>query len=267
MRIDQRELDELQSVVQAMAPYLDQIVLVGGWAHRLFQMHPWARERDFVPLTTRDLDFAIPASAREVAPGPLSSLLEQAGYKPLHKSIYTRPPLMRYQKEAGLQVEFIANLSGGRTHREEIAAVLEVAGVTAEQLRFVYPLEVRPWSPAVPELRGVRVANPVAYLFQKVLVSPRRSSRDKAAADLLYVADTADLFGDHLGELAAEWSEVARQLHPKHVATFRKVAKVLSSPSDLHRQAAEIAVAIGRPRPPDALAQVVEQIMRAVFKE
>lgn len=230
MKIDPRELEELRTVVQALGPYLGEVVLVGGWAHRMFRVHPWARERDFVPLSTQDFDFAIPPTARVHAPGPISSLLEMAGYKPQHKSIHTKPPLVRYQK-AGLQVEFVADLSGGTTSREDDSAVLEVAGVTAEQLRFVYPLQLRPWSPTDQDLSRLRVANPVTYLFQKLLVNGRRASKEKAAGDLLYVADTADLFGDRFPELAGEWKDAIEPLvHTKHVTQFRKAAKALSSP-------------------------------------
>lgn len=265
MKIDPRELEELRSVVGALGPYLEELVLVGGWAHRMFRLHPWARERDFEPLTTRDFDFAIPPTARVQPAGPISSLLEQAGYKPQHKSIHTRPPLMRYQK-AGLQVEFVADLSGGRTNREEDAAVVEVAGVTAEQLRFVYPLQLRPWSPVDPALSRLRVANPVAYLFQKLLVNARRADRDKAAGDILYVSDTADLFGDHFPDLSREWKDgLEPQLHSKHISMFRKAAKALASPGEVHRRAAEIAATIGRPRSAEVLAQTVEIVLGSVF--
>lgn len=91
-------------------------------------------------------------------------------------------------------IEFIADLQGSAHDRKgNPKDVLEVAGITAEQLRFVCPLLVRPWSPSgpvgAPILTRARVANPVTYLFQKVLVSAGRQP-PKDANDLLYLTDT-----------------------------------------------------------------------------
>ncbi len=35
-------------------------MIIGGWAHQLYRMHPSARTLDYVPLTTLDADVALP---------------------------------------------------------------------------------------------------------------------------------------------------------------------------------------------------------------
>ena len=44
----------------ALEPWLDQVVIVGGWAHRLHRLHPSARSLSYPPLVTLDADVAVP---------------------------------------------------------------------------------------------------------------------------------------------------------------------------------------------------------------
>jgi len=53
--------DPFGRLVTALAPWLDQVVIVGGWAHKLYRLHPSAQKLDYPPLTTLDADIAVPA--------------------------------------------------------------------------------------------------------------------------------------------------------------------------------------------------------------
>lgn len=48
-------------LVAALTPWLDRVVVIGGWAHRLYRLHPQAQAVEYAPLTTLDTDVAIPA--------------------------------------------------------------------------------------------------------------------------------------------------------------------------------------------------------------
>jgi hypothetical protein len=50
------ELEAFSKFVDALAPWLGEIVLIGGWAHRLYRIHSLARKLDYLPLTTLDGD-------------------------------------------------------------------------------------------------------------------------------------------------------------------------------------------------------------------
>jgi len=39
----ERDDEKFAQLVDAIGPYLDRVVIVGGWAHRLFRYHPWRR--------------------------------------------------------------------------------------------------------------------------------------------------------------------------------------------------------------------------------
>lgn len=66
-------------LIHALRPYRGDLVLIGGWSHRLARLHALAQPVDFPPLFTQDVDLAI---ARGVAPGEedLHKLLLEAGF-------------------------------------------------------------------------------------------------------------------------------------------------------------------------------------------
>lgn len=61
-------------LVAALGPALPHIVFIGGWAHRLYHLHPYAQCTDFEPLTTLDVDIALPALLPTLLPADLPDL-------------------------------------------------------------------------------------------------------------------------------------------------------------------------------------------------
>lgn len=66
-------------LVKAVEPYLDALVFVGGWAHRLFAVHAFANPVNFEPLATDDADVAAPLRL-EVRKETLAQRLKAAGF-------------------------------------------------------------------------------------------------------------------------------------------------------------------------------------------
>jgi hypothetical protein len=56
----ERDDAKFAQLAEAIGPYLDRVVIVGGWAHRLFRNHPLAQPLPYAPLMTRDTDVALP---------------------------------------------------------------------------------------------------------------------------------------------------------------------------------------------------------------
>ena len=48
------DLKSFASLVEAISPWLDQVVVIGGWAHRLYRLVPFARSVAYPPLMTVD---------------------------------------------------------------------------------------------------------------------------------------------------------------------------------------------------------------------
>lgn len=54
------ENEQFGRLIQALEPWLTQVAIIGGWAHRLYRLHPSARHVEYSPLTTLDTDIAVP---------------------------------------------------------------------------------------------------------------------------------------------------------------------------------------------------------------
>jgi hypothetical protein len=54
----QSDVEYFARLVDALEPWLDQVVIIGGWAHRLYRQHPLAQPLDYEPLGTFDTDIA-----------------------------------------------------------------------------------------------------------------------------------------------------------------------------------------------------------------
>jgi hypothetical protein len=50
--------------LESLTPWLDQVVIIGGWAHRLHRLHPLAQPLQYEPLATLDADVALPRRIR-----------------------------------------------------------------------------------------------------------------------------------------------------------------------------------------------------------
>lgn len=59
------ELEAFSKFIAALEPWLADVALVGGWAHRLYRLDPRARKLDYVPLTTLDGDVAVPPKLKK----------------------------------------------------------------------------------------------------------------------------------------------------------------------------------------------------------
>lgn len=88
-------------------------------------------------------------------------------------------------------------------------ATVARAGVTAQKLRHLDVLLVRPWavrlepggSVPVAAPADVMLASPVTFIAQKLLIQKYRAA-GKQAQDALYIHDTIELFGGALPALA-----------------------------------------------------------------
>lgn len=46
------DVEYFARLIEALDPWLDQVVIIGGWAHRLYRLHPLAQPLDYQPLGT-----------------------------------------------------------------------------------------------------------------------------------------------------------------------------------------------------------------------
>jgi hypothetical protein len=240
------ELAAFVRLARVLEPWRDDLVIIGGWAHRLYFLHPRAQEVNHAPLMTFDADVAVPAvlppreqdiRQRLLAAGFMEELLGD-----------DRPPATHYRlgAEPGeFYAEFLTPLSGSHYDRNgRRKATTAIGGVTSQKLRHLELLLDSPWQVEIDTTAfagHVRIANPASFMAQKVLIHRRREPEDRAK-DILYIHDTLEIFGTRLEELRQEWEgNVAPRMHVRMATEVRKSAqRLFGAVSDDVRRAARI---------------------------
>lgn len=241
------DLGQFSELAAALEPWLDRVVIIGGWAHRLHRLHPSARSLSYPPLVTLDADVALPRSL-PVEGQDIRQRLISSGFTEEFLG-RDHPPATHYHlgdTSSGFYVEFLTPLVGGEYDRENRRrATLRVAGATSQQLRHIGLLLNRPWMVDLSEgafTGRVQVANPASFVAQKLLIHRRRNVADRAR-DLLYIYDTLQLFGPRLPELRTEWRvHIAPQIPDRTLKALVRSSRILFSElSDDIRRAARIS--------------------------
>lgn len=242
-------------LIEALRPCLPHVVVVGGWAHRLYRQHPLAQPVPHEPLLTLDADIVLPERTPDTTSN-IRDLLLAHGFEEELSGEHT-PPVADYRlrdDDAGFYVEFLMPLTGSTvTRKGKRDATGTVMGVTAEKLRHVDLLLASPGSitmggSTLPSQEPARVfiPNAVAYIVQKLLIHGQRKPEDRAK-DVLYIHDTVELFAGSLEALEATWlNQIRPYLSKKGLKELRaSVDGVFSGVSDTIREAAVIAAGRG----------------------
>jgi hypothetical protein len=267
------ELEAFSKFIVAMEPWLGEVVLVGGWAHRLYRLDPRARKLDYLPLTTLDGDVAVPSKLKKEESTVRKRLLE-AGFEEEFIG-EDRPPATHYhyEKAGGFYAEFLAPLVGSEYDRTgKRKATKEVGGVSSQLLRYIEILLISPWKIELGDENGypftpakkIQIANPASFLAQKILIHEQRDYEDKAK-DLLYMHDTIELFSEHLDEVQRLFrKEIAPKLHARRVAELEGApGRLFGKVEDTIREAALMAA--GRKLSPERLAETAEAGLKAIL--
>jgi hypothetical protein len=268
------DVEYFARLVEALEPWLDRVVVIGGWAHRLYRLHPLALPLDYEPLGTDDTDIAVPLNLPATGEQLQARLLERKFREELMGD--TQPPAAHYRIESGnssFYAEFLTYLEGSeikRGGRRDVTA--RVSGVSVQKLRHLKLLLQNPWemmiAPAVgyptPGVRRILVPNPAAFLVQKILIHEKRNP-DKRAKDILYIHDTIETFGGNLGTIHDQWeTNVLPELHAKATRQVEQAAeRYFGEVGDTIREAARIAA--GRNLTPEMVRELCAYGLQRIF--
>lgn len=111
---DGSDLRTFSELVRALDPWLDRVVIIGGWAHRLYRLHPHAQALDYAPLATLDADIALPAGLPAATPSIRDRLLAYGFTEEFLGD--DQPPATHYalgDEASGFYAEFVTPLTGG----------------------------------------------------------------------------------------------------------------------------------------------------------
>jgi hypothetical protein len=248
---EQAENQQFARLILALEPWLTQVVIIGGWAHRLYRLHPSAQHIEYLPLTTLDADVAVP-SRLKVIDRDVRERLMVNGFQE-ERLGEDEPPATHYRLvdgKTGFYAEFLTPLVGAEHGRDGKAkATRRIAGIVSQQLRYLEILLLSPWTVSLSRSSGfpfedprdVRIANPASFLAHKALIYTKRT-RSKFAKDVLYIHDTLEIFGARLEDLNRAWrNEVKPQIHPNAARKIQRAATDLFGElNDAIREAAQM---------------------------
>jgi hypothetical protein len=268
------DVEHFARLVETLHPWLDQVVIIGGWAQRLYRLHALAQPLDYAPLGTLDTDVAVPPHLPATESDIRQRLLENGFREQLMGD--AQPPAAHYHVatgDSGFYVEFLTPLEGSEVKRGgKRDTTASIAGVSAQKVRHLGVLLGASWevmiTPAngypTPDVRVVRVPNPAAFLAQKILIRDKRNL-GKRAKDALYVHDTIETFGGNLLAIRNEWeSNVRPALHAKAVRQVERAGDAyFQKVDDTLREAARIAA--GRNLTPEMVREVCSYGWQQVF--
>lgn len=237
-------------LVSVLRPWLRQLVVAGGWAHRLHRFHARANAPGYLPLKTQDADLVFAPDA--ALAGDVREALIGADFEEEYFGDDS-PPATHYglgKEGHAFYAEFLTPLHGSGIKRSgKPDATVSKAGITAQKMRYLELLLVSPWSVRVGPERGLPidahldlfVTNPTSFIVQKLLIQSHRPP-GKRAQDVLYIHDTLALFGGSLAELRRLWSEEIRPAMAPRTATRARTiaAQLFAQVTDTIRDATRI---------------------------
>jgi hypothetical protein len=259
--------------IKALVEYLDEIVLVGGWAHRLYRFHDRALPQPHPPLLTMDVDWAGVPHLKARASGKVNERLEAYGFRETLQGDFN-PPVTKYvsREHEGFYVEFLVNRLGGPTDRRKRALnPIPFAGATAQPLPYVNLLLIEPWSVSVPgaefgleSSRTVRLPHPVGVAAQKLLSRAKRDER-KRAKDILYLYELVTMF--EIEDVLEGRSAILDAMHPPWLKRLRAIVASVKPGSVLAAEAAEVARDAGRREQPQQIAATLRTALAEMFAQ
>jgi len=155
---------------------------VGSWAtyfYAYYYDHP-----SYQPiLRTTDIDFLVPHARSRITLIDLNHALEQLGFYPSNDPI---TDTIVYDK-ADFTIEFLVpELGAGKDKSVEIKEL----NVSAQPLRYLTMLSENVMLVQYYDYK-VKVPDPVAYVFHKLLVSPRRKKEEESLKDYQSASELA----------------------------------------------------------------------------
>ena len=261
--------ESFAQLIEALSPWREQLILIGGWCHRLHRLHPLAQAQDYPVVHTRDTDLLI--QRRPGAGEDILGELKRLGFKEVFSGDQ-KPPATHYylgDEGTGFYAEFLLPWAAKRVE----TPTETVGGVVAQQVKRVDVLLVDPWIVRIDDTEDLKlakptdlyIANPLCFLVQKFLIKQDRRSNEKKAQDLLYVYDTLQVFSHMFEEFKTSWQEViSPALSAKSIATIHEEWLRSAEEED---EIADMAAAIASGRNPSVDAAQIQSVLRYAYSE
>jgi hypothetical protein len=129
--VDHDDFREFERLLRALEPLLNRVVIIGGWAHRLYRFDNVGVPR-YDAIHTTDTDVAVARDAADRR--EIGECLAKNGFVPEYRG-EDKPPITHYHlgdASSEYYVEFLTPLRRSRRPQETV----EIGGIVAQALRL-----------------------------------------------------------------------------------------------------------------------------------
>ena len=225
MEASKADLLSLLKAVDVLAPYLDEIVIVGGWVPFLY--HEYGQTPSPHPLLrTMDIDVVVPRHVEERGRPTIDELLSNAGYTASISG--SDVSVVKYELPSPItEIEFLTPEIG----RPGKAVLAVQHGLRAQALRYLQILLENTRKIRINTTINdsninlvVTVPSPGAFIYQKGLTLSPNSRRTPAKIDkdLYYIFSLVDSSKELRDSIPAEISSLRSRYAAKWFLTFIK---------------------------------------------
>lgn len=243
--------------LSAIEPYLDKVVIAGGWVPHIYELVYDATRAGKSPRT-RDIDLAVPRTV-PLNGMSIDKLLMAANFECRFHSVDT-PPVTKYVALDGdqeVEIEFITDAPGSSQ-----ASINVQSDLTAQELHYVSIMLENPWPIDLSELADgkvdytVLVPKPGAFVFHKALVFKKRRDGVKREKDLYYIFFVLEAFPDWQGAITADLNRLAKQRPAWFKKCVRNLQAIFADPDS------DGVTALLNQRPPTAFPNLTDAQFR-----
>jgi hypothetical protein len=201
------------------------MMLIGSWSLHFYRFA--FEDHDALPaFRTLDVDFLIPDIHQVKKEVDIPQLLKEEGFI----SSYNRASGMVKFDHPDLRVEFLVP-ELGRGHDKPLE--IKKLGIRAQSLRYLNSLAGYPRVISHENLH-IRVPEPAAFALHKLIISTRRSNKEKAGKDLQMAVGLLEFLYTRphearriksiLGAIPKKWLETILSISKKHFPKLNETA-------------------------------------------
>lgn len=240
--------DELRKILGVLAPYLSDVVIIGGWVPELYRLYGGLTWRT-VPSRTTELDVLVESQLDPAGRPKLRERLESAGIRPARKELF---PADWVSADSNVTVvEFLMQRPGPFNSDSPrqidlqgwLGAILVDDVQVLREFTHILPVQFgdERWDLRVPTLGAWAVGKALSF-GARPAIAAQDPNADKRAKDLVYLRDLIFAGPEVLSQVADDLKAVActksgqsamhraiKQLSAPHEATLTNAARRLSA--------------------------------------
>jgi hypothetical protein len=211
-----------QRIVFELRPYLDEIVIIGGWVPYLYKRYGGFESWQSETSLTAEVDVLVDRPLSTKDRRPLADLLREADFHAVDDGGLA---IWEGKVDLGEKIEFLIPHEGTARQAGRVVRLPEQRGLGAISLEGVGVLRRFRQQLTIPVVTGrgaarlgVWVPSLGAYAVSKASTFARRSGDPKGAKDLLYLHDLMEAGAEVVNRIESDLAEMARDLSvPPHI--------------------------------------------------